>query len=153
MKKKIVLILAILMCISLCACGGSESTSNSENKVVEQNDDKGNGFTPNQPSDTSNKVETEVENVVSEMTVEEMMQYYDAEQYVGTPSVKKMMFLYISGNDDYYCFVDEADIFSGNLRVEYDERLTVGDTYKCIVCDNDTPDFTRDDIVVYVFMD
>ena len=41
MKKKIVLILAILMCISLCACGGSESTSNSENKVVEQNDDKG----------------------------------------------------------------------------------------------------------------
>ena len=40
-EKEIVLILATLMCISLCACGGSESTSNSENKVVEQNDDKG----------------------------------------------------------------------------------------------------------------
>ena len=41
MKKKVVLILSTLMCISLCACGGSEPTSNSENKVVEQNDEKG----------------------------------------------------------------------------------------------------------------
>ena len=41
MKKKIVLILVTLMCISLCACDRSEPTSNSENKVVEQNNDKG----------------------------------------------------------------------------------------------------------------
>lgn len=136
--KKIMFGLVMVMMLTMVGCG---------NATV----DKDNGFTPNQPSDTPNKVETEVETVVGEMTVEEMMQYYDAEQYVGTPSVKEMMFLHC--DNDVYGFVDNADIFSGMLYVEYDERLVVGDVYKCIVCDNDTPDITRDDIVVYVFMD
>lgn len=131
--------LVMVMMLTMVGCG---------NATV----DKDNGFTPNQPSDTSNNVETEVENVVSEMTVEEMKQYYDTEQFVGTPSIKEMMFLHSESEDVYY-FIDNADWFSGNLYVEHDERLVVGDVYKCIVCDNDTTDITRDDIVVYVFID
>ena len=36
MKKKLVLVLATLMCISLCACGGSESTSGDNNSEIKQ---------------------------------------------------------------------------------------------------------------------
>ena len=133
--KKIMFGLVMVMMLTMVGCG---------NATV----DKDNGFTPNQPSETPNQVE----NVVRDLTVEEMMQYYDAEQYVGTPSIKEMMFLYNDTEDSYF-FIDDADWFSGNLYVEYDERLVVGNVYKCIVCDNDTPDLTKDDIVVYIFMD
>ena len=34
MKKKIVLILATLVCISLCACGGSNKTEESGKEIV-----------------------------------------------------------------------------------------------------------------------
>jgi len=78
MKKKLVLVLATLMCISLCACGGTESTSgnnNSETKTEE------NGFTPNQPTEETETKEEETN--ISDMTVEEMQKYYDTEKFIG----------------------------------------------------------------------
>lgn len=52
MKKKLVLILATLMCISLCACGGSESTSG---------DNKENDSTQNQTTETNTQSDKTIE--------------------------------------------------------------------------------------------
>ena len=68
------------MCISLCACGGNESTSG---------DNKEDGFTPEQVTETP--VTTEEDKEISlNMTVEEMQQYYDATQFVGQPTLMKL---------------------------------------------------------------
>lgn len=151
MKKMVLGLVMAIMIMGLVGCGGSESTNGDNNSEPKQES----GFTPNQSTETTEQKNTETqqeETNASDMTVEEMQKYYDVEKYVGTPMIKNMLYLYNSSSDAYF-FVEEEDFFSGNLYVENDERLVVGNTYKSIVCDNDTPDITRDDVVVYVFID
>ena len=58
MKKRIVMMLALGMCMFLCACGGNEKNTEAEKDTIQ--------------------------GPVS-LTVEEMKEYYDTEKYVGTP--------------------------------------------------------------------
>jgi len=151
MKNKLVLVLATLMCIALCACGGTENTSgNNTNTETEEK-----GFTPNQPIETTEQKNTETQQEVvntSDMTVEEMQKYYDVEKFVGTPNVITMNFIYFK-EKDAYGFMELGDniLARGRMYVEYNENLKVGQHYNCIVCDNNTPDDLKDDVIAYIF--
>ena len=150
MKKKIVFVLATLMCVSLCACGGTEPTNsnnNTESASVDSNSEtktEQNGFTPNQPTETE---EIETKENVSDMTVEEMQKYYDVEKYVGTPRLVTCR--YMSG---WLNPVEEEEEGLAVYKIQEDDRLEQFKRYDCIICDNDTPDYHADGIVVYIFI-
>ena len=147
MKKKLVLALATLMCISLCACGGNETTSG----------DNKDGFTPNKTTETTEQKDTQTqqeEKIPSDMTVEEMQKYYDTEQYVGTPRYTKLKF---TGCDSGYHQISEPDPTNENnppiayYSLERIEGLNIWANYYAIVCDNNTPDDYNDDVIAYLF--
>lgn len=141
MRKMMLGLVMVVMMFAMVGCG--EETKK--------------GFVPEQvtqtPSGNTEEVlDEEIKEDIEGVTNGDLTQYYDVEKFVGTPTVKNMIYLYISSKDAY-CFVDKVDFFSGNLFIEHDERLEVGKTYECIVCDNDTPDNTRDDVIAYIFME
>jgi hypothetical protein len=138
--KKLVLVLGLMlvMGLSLVGCGSTES----KNEVV-----NGGGFTPNKPS-TETVVETETEEVVSlEMTVEEMKEYYNDNEFVGTPRIEVVKVLYDEFRKLWLIHVDtmNADVPIENLGLERDVH------YNCIITDNGTPDNYRDDTIAYIF--
>ena len=59
MKKVISLLLVAMVCVSLYACGGNESTGEDKNSETKQEE----GITPNQPTE---KDEDETETIVSD---------------------------------------------------------------------------------------
>ncbi|MBQ8279298.1 MAG: hypothetical protein IJZ23_05605 [Roseburia sp.] len=149
MKKKLVLVIATLMCVSLCACGGTETTNsnnNTESTSVDSNSEtktEQNGFTPNQPTETE---EIETKENASDMTVEEMQKYYDVEKYVGTPRLVTCR--YMGGGLNPVAEEEGLTVY----QIEDDDRLENFKKYDCIICDNDTPDYQADDVVVYIFI-
>lgn len=160
MKKKLVLVLATLMCISLCACGGSDTTNgdNKENVTTNQETDK-DGFTPNQATETE---ETKKETVDFNMTVEEMQKYYDTEKFIGTPRLALMQSMPDTssntvmlhernekGQDMCINYIE----MTGTKEDWYNEDRTGYKKVTCIVCDNNTPDDYEDDVVAYIFLD
>lgn len=142
MRKMMLGLVMVVMMFAMVGCG--EETKK--------------GFVPEQvtetPSGSAEKVlDEEIKKDIEEaIETEDLTKYYDVEKYVGTPTIKTMMFLYYKAKDAY-AFLNSDNYFDKPLYVEYDERLEVGKDYKCIVCDNDTPEDTKDDIVVYVFME
>ena len=152
MKKKLVLILAALMCISLCACGGSESTNG---------DNKEEGFTPTVTTETE-ETETKEETITApdNMTVEEMQKYYDVTQYIGTPRYATMK----SSPDENPKIVDLVEIDANGDKLHQcsiemvgkpsdwmDEEGKDWKTVQCIIVDNNTPEDYTDDTLVYIF--
>lgn len=140
MKKRIVVFLATLMCISLCACGGTESTSG-ENKE--------DGFTP---TVTTEKEEKDTEVIIDENNLE---QYYDTTQFVGTPRIEDMQMLWKEDKEtveigkknadlewEVFCVIEKPNSLTGMGSMHVD----------CIFVDNNTPDDTSDDVIAYIFM-
>ena len=137
MKKRLVMILALGMCMFLCACGGSESTSG---------DNKEDGFTPSKPTETTEQEETQNETVdTSNMTVEEMQTYYDTTTFVGTPRIETLQ-AYVMGDK----VLLENDNFAITIQ-DTSKSLKDWKWYECIICDNNTPDDLEDDVVAYIF--
>lgn len=139
MKKKLVLTLATLMCISLCACGGSDTTNG---------DNKEDGVTQ---TVTTEKEETE--ELSLDMTVEQMQGYYDTTKVAGTPRIEHIKVYEVDKEANtvtYRC--NAIDTTSTKYTMEYQEGLYEGCFYRCIVVDNNTPDDVNDDIVAYVFL-
>ena len=143
MKKKLVLVLATLMCISLCACGGNESTNGNNNSETKQEE---NGFTPNQPTEKEEETTTAPDN----MTIEEMQQYYDVEKYLGTPRLEVLStsFFIAEKNPETISLVDDH---GAQYKIAFTEELKPNVDYKVILCDNDTPKDVNDDVIVYIF--
>lgn len=134
--KKLVLGLMLVMGLSLVGCG------NAKEEVV-----NGGGFTPSKPS-TETVVETEKEEVVSfEMSVEEMKEYYNDNQFVGTPRVEMVKVLYDELQELWLIHVDSmsANVPIENLGLERNAH------YNCIITDNGTPDDYSDDEIAYIF--
>lgn len=158
MKKRIVVFLASLMCISLCACGGTESTGG-DNATTQTEES---GFTPNQP--------TEKEEIVEEVTLdideENLGQYYDTTQYVGTAYLVKG-YVWNSDKEEnvttikiegYGVVLDEEtgeflrEVNEGGfLEIAYTEELMEHKYYYTIITDNNTHERFQDDQIAYVF--
>lgn len=68
MKRQLVLLLATLICISLCACGGSESTNGSNANIQTES---------NNGTNTNSKTEKEVE-----ITVDNWQEYFEIKREV-----------------------------------------------------------------------
>lgn len=145
MKKILVFILATLMCISLCACGGNESASG----------DNKDGITPNQPTETTEQKDTETqqeEKSPSDMTVEEMKNYYDPEKFLGTPRLVNAE-LYDAPNE-VIKVIDRTVAEYMEYEIAVPEGAKASDFYgmfDVIICDNNTPDDYTDDVVAYIF--
>lgn len=140
MKKKLLVTLAAIMCISLCACGGTETTSGNN---------KEEGFTPSQVTEKEETEENDTETLI-EIDVENLEQYYDVTKFVGTPSY----------NECKIKVWDELGVVQINrmaengvfpITIEDNGQLENGKTYGCIICDNDTPEDLSDDVVAYIF--
>ncbi len=144
MKKKLALLLATLMCISLCACGGTESTS-ANNKKEES------GFTP-----VITTEEEKTEEIVDEIDKDNLEKYYDTTQFVGTPRIEDMQ---ISWKEDkktveigkknketleweVFCVIEKPKSLTGMGSKHVD----------CIFVDNNTPDDKSDDVIAYIFL-
>lgn len=142
MRKMMLGLVMVVMIFAMAGCG--EETKK--------------GFVPEQvtqtPSGNTEEVlDEEIKKDIEEaIETEDLTKYYDVEKYVGTPTIKTMMFLHDKRENAYF-FLNSDNYFEGKVYVEYDERLEILKDYECIVCDNDTPDNTRDDIVVYIFIE
>ena len=142
MKKKLVLILATLMCISLCACGGTESTSGNNTDTSTKKEES--GFTPNQVT------ETEKEELL-EIDENNLEQYYDTTQFVGTPTlvyclaqrnqVENIIVIGRMGDDGNYY----------EYTIEYNDKIK-SRGYDMIFVDNNTPNDYSDDLIAYIFV-
>ena len=156
MKKKIVFVLATLMCVSLCACGGTEPTNS--NNSTEENQE--NGFTP--VSET--EVETEINKMFSEnkeeIDTENLEKYYDTEQFVGKPTLENIYMAYEHDNDTVLLrrkvSVGIDMDFSKEYFVEKPSSLKGASgtrSVKGIIVDNNTPDDYEDDQIAYIFLE
>lgn len=134
--KKLVLGLMLVMGLSLVGCG------NAKDEVV-----NGGGFTPSKPS-TETVVETEKEEINLEMTVEEMKEYYNDNQFVGTPSCEVWKVKQWGPVTKINRYLDD-----GNFPISFEQDLSLedGKSYICIITDNGTPDDYSDDELAYIF--
>lgn len=136
MKKKIVLILATLMCVSLCACGGSKTTSDKKDLV------------------NKDLTISDLEN----MTVDEMKQYYNADELIGTPTIESQ---YVSSKgSDAETFSVSREIYNDRAALTFEKEYYIENTIGlgecickkyCIFVDNNTPDNYEDDQFAFVF--
>lgn len=141
MKKRILsLLLVAIMTCSLCACGGSESTSG---------DNKEDGFTPSQITEEE---ETEEKGTVTpeEIDVNNLQKYYDVEKFIGTPRLEKVHFCGQYGDGTIQAMVNGV-ASDGVFRVQNTHNFKNGTWLWCIICDNNTPDDVLDDTLAYIF--
>ena len=142
MKKIICLLLVAMMCISLCACGGSESASG---------DNKENGFSPSQVTE---KGETEENNTetTEEIDVENLEKYYDTSKFVGTPRLVVMQAELVTENKEVITISPLSSQHDGVCaHIPNDNTLKSWAKYNCIITDNNTPDDKTDDELAYIF--
>lgn len=149
MKKKIVLFLATLMCVSLCACSGSESTSgdnNSETKTEQ------NGVTPSQPIEETEETENKKETlIVDDIDRDNLQQYYDTTKFSGNPTLCYGIYYIFNGKASFELY-DLSRKGIGSIEIEPIEELLDSHKYFCIMTDNDnTPDNISDDTLAYIF--
>lgn len=155
MKKKLVLIFATLMCVSLCACGGSESTSgnnNSETKQESSTESNANGdISPEQVVDA----EISIMGTVDEIDYENLQKYYDTTKFIGEPRALKARLEYTHSGDTMrvdYTMDDMETKLTWELEKPANLVGSLQASVTCIVCDNNTPDDYEDDTIAYIFM-
>lgn len=129
MKRIICLVLITIFSLSVCACGAQD---NQKDLTI---------------SDITN------------MTVDELKQFYNAEEYVGTPVVERTSV--ISGGKDAETFRVTRRIYDEEQsKTIFTKEYIVENTikmhecmwyYPCIFVDNNTPDDYEDDQFVFVF--
>lgn len=142
MKKIFALLLVAVMSLSLVACGTEKKDA--EDKI--QSEETDGGFVPNQVEENEEVAELAEEIIATE----DLTQYYDATQYVGTPRLMRLKCIHAKLENET-CLIMSNNI---TLTIAYDERLENYAEYDCIVVDtNNTPDEDGDDTVVYIFMD
>ena len=142
MKKKLVLVLATLMCISLCACGGNESTSG---------DNKENGFTPSQVTEKDETEENDTE-TMEEIDVENLQKYYDTSKFVGTPRLVVLQAELVTPSRETITISPLSSEHDGVcVHIPNDNTLKSWGKYNCIITDNNTPDDKSDDELAYIF--
>lgn len=142
MKKKLLVTLAAIMCISLCACGGTETTSGNN---------KEEGFTPSQATEKEETEENDTETLV-EIDVENLEKYYDTSKFVGTPRLVVMQAELVTENKEVITISPLSSTHDGVCaHIPNDNTLKSWAKYNCIITDNNTPDDRTDDELAYIF--
>lgn len=156
MKKRILLLVAAVLCISLCACGGTETT-NSNNSTEEKQE---NGFTPVQDTEIDTEINKMFSENEEEIDTENLEKYYDTEQFVGKPTLENVYMAYEHDSDTVLLRRKVSvgiDIeFSKEYFVEKPSSLEGASgqkSVKCIIVDNNTPDDYEDDQIAYIFLE
>ena len=142
MKKQLILALTTLICISLCACGGSNTTNG---------DNKDDGSIPNQT--TQNDTQSDNKPTENDTTIcaEDLVNYYDVNKYPGTPRFveKGVKILKVDTNNNKMTYRDcETE---KEYETEYIGKVWDMQKCDCIKVDNNTADDTSDDTIVYIF--
>ena len=132
MKKKSLLLITIFSAF-LCACGGKEASDRKED-----------------PAD------------ISSITIEEMKEYYDSDEFPGTPYLgvaraqqEKLLGHWVLSVFNKETYPTDGESTDNHIFIDGDyvsdfemERRGV---YDCILTDNNTPDTDADDELVYIF--
>lgn len=110
------------------------------------------GFTPDQvtetPNGTENVLNDDVKEDIEEIANGDLTQYYDTEKIIGTPKLETWKVKYWGGITQINRYIDNGHF---PIVIEDNGKLEDGKTYKCIICDNNTPDDYTDDVVAYIF--
>lgn len=167
MKKNVIkatTIIFLIAMIGLIACDKKEantSTLETTTGVVSDN------VTTDAETESATKLDAETESVTkldaetesqtigkspSEMTVEEMKQYYDSTQNIGTPRIVTVSIGTITPEDEVI-YVKWKISNSSWQAIQIDNRkgFESNSNYYAIAVDNNTPNKLQDDKVVHVF--
>ena len=148
------MILLAVLSLSLVACGGDKSTSaDNTNTETEEN---GSVTSQTTEKDLVNKDLTYSDLV--NMTVDEMKQYYNADELIGTPTIK--MNYVSSKGKGAETFRVSREIYDDNGTITFEKEYYIENTIGlgeclcpcyCIFVDNNTPDDYEDDQFAFVF--
>lgn len=139
MKKMMLIGMVVVMMLGLVGCNSEEKD------IVEKiQSEEVEGFVPAQVEEESQEIADVVEEVID---TENLQNYYDATQYVGTPRLVDFIAFQAEGNGKTIIKIDS----NYSPTIAYDDRLENMKEYQCIIVDNNTPEDESDDIVVYIF--
>jgi predicted small lipoprotein YifL len=141
MKKIILTLMGVMTIMSLVGCGtvttdkGYSPETVTESKTVEESvNDNG-------------KIEFS-----TDMTVEEMKEYYDTAKFVGTPRLVILQAELVTDTRDVITLSTLSSSHDGIcVHIPNDHTLQSWGKYYCIVTDNNTPSDTTDDELAYIF--
>ena len=147
MKRKLVLLLTTLMCISLCACGGSESASG--NNDLETKTEENSVIPSQQTEETEDKKETLS---IDDIDRDNLKQYYDTTQFSGNPTLCYGIYYKFKNGSASFEVCTLSGEGMGGIEMEPIEDLVDSHRYFCIMTDNsNTPDNISDDTLAYIF--
>ena len=133
MKKMMLGLVMVVMMFAMVGCGETKKE----------------GFVPEQvtetPNDTKEVLNDEIKEEIDDVANGDLTKYYDVEKYVGTPRLVTCR--YMGGGLNPVAEEEGLTVY----QIEDDDRLENLKKYDCIICDNDTPDYQDDDVVVYIF--
>ena len=133
MKKMMLGLVMVVMMFAMVGCGETKKE----------------GFVPEQvtetPNDTKEVLNDEIKEEIDDVANGDLTKYYDVEKYVGTPRLVTCR--YMGGGLNPVAEEEGLTVY----QIEDDDRLEDLKKYDCIICDNDTPDYRDDDVVVYIF--
>ena len=136
MKKLLALLIAIIMCFSLVACGSSSES----------------GVEPSTKEDTT-ETTNESKDEVKEIDMNNLEQYYDVSKFPGTPRAYTGKVVYHSESKNETHIANAENSANDYFVCEYMKELSMDEEYTCIAVDNNTPDNADDDLLAYVFVD
>lgn len=131
MKKMMLGLVVVVMMLAMVGCGETKKE----------------GFEPEQVIE-STEVNDETKEETEDVATEDLTKYYDVEKYVGTPRVVTCRYM----NGWLNPVEEEEEEGLAVYQIEDDDRLEQFQRYDCIICDNDTPNYQADDVVVYIFI-
>ena len=136
MKKVMLGLVMVMMLMSLVGCGET----------------KEDGFIPEQTTESEVVTNDEKEELEKVIDTENLQKYYDVEKYLGSPRLavcKVEVFV----NGSVYTSIREIDDKTYFLTPQFatNEVFVEGQSYYCILCDNNTTEDNRDDVVAYIF--
>ena len=114
-------------------------------------DDK--GYTPEKIvlEEKSTEESTEVK-FSTNMTIEEMKQYYDTTKFVGTPRIVILEAELVTDSMDVITLSPLSSEHDGICaHIPNNHTLKSWTRYYCIITDNNTPDDKMDDELAYIF--
>lgn len=129
MRKLVLGLAMVVTMLAMVGCGTSKEEGFAPEQVVE------------------NEVVTDnVKENIEEIAEDDLTQYYDVEQYVGTPRIET--FTCLRSNENGTAFRNDNYDY---IRIAYTDKVEVRESYDCVLVDNNTPDNIHDDVIVYVF--
>ena len=129
MKKVMLGLVMVMMLMSLVGCGETKKE----------------GFVPEQVTESEVMTDDVKENIANG----DLTKYYDTEKFLGSPTVVTLTVAKVEDNVATL-FASVGDGFY-SIKIENTKNFKFKEQYKCIVCDNETPNNYLDDVIAYIF--